>query len=135
MRRPRIVGFEFLVEHRGAKSWVRLQGSGGRLGDGALAALNSAEARRSPEEVAERLLGRARAELAITGRLRQCVETPKGPTSFAIVELVAPTVLACRERIDGEPDPAPGYPGMLRSCFCREKSGDNSECPLHGVWT
>lgn len=36
-----IIGFEFQIQERtGAPRWVRLMGSGGLLGDGALAALN-----------------------------------------------------------------------------------------------
>lgn len=37
----RVTGFEFLIERTdGARVWVRLQGSGGLIGDGCLASLN-----------------------------------------------------------------------------------------------
>lgn len=66
---PTICGFEFKVRERGRVRWCRLMGSGGLLGDGALAALNAPDRwRRRRATTREELLGRVRRKLLAEAR-------------------------------------------------------------------
>lgn len=97
----RVTGFEFLIEDAaGARSWVRLQGSGGLMGDGTLATLNFLGAGgRSLESALARVtadcLNRARHELANEGTVR--IVTEHADPARRITRIAVRSVLACRE--------------------------------------
>lgn len=69
--RKTVAGFVFDLKRGGRLERVRLQGSGGLLGDGALAALNAEDTKLDPHEVAGRLLRKAQEEHRRTGEVRR----------------------------------------------------------------
>lgn len=62
----KITGFQFQVREKGRLRWVRLQGSGGLMGDGMLHALQD---KPPPKTTMRRLLGQANRELRSEGYL------------------------------------------------------------------
>lgn len=95
-RTPEIDGFEFLVERRGGKrSWVQLQGSGGRVGAGSLHAVRHHAADSEPvRTLCAKLLRQVRAELQRDGvvRIHRDHEDPER----RIQSVAATQVLECR---------------------------------------
>ena len=100
-RGQRVEGFEFEIQHDGAVRTVLLQGDGGRFGAGWLCALNSVDARTSPEQAAKVLLTKAQA-LAV---LREHVPHTRGGGSFDVIKIEGATVLACRPLLFQEQNP------------------------------
>jgi len=81
-------GFEFLLSSGG---WVRIQGSGGMIGDSSLAALNCGPAQ-CLEALCDALLHRVQAQVRREGIVRIAEPNREG---FTIHEVTA-DVLACR---------------------------------------